>query len=376
MRSVRASYSGMSLWVALASVPVLLCGCDKVDRHNMLTFFFDGVPPVGSETAGVGLADPNTVPGPRVSPTGGWYVHKPLNNCTDCHGDRRRQTTSRQVQLVAEIPKLCYGCHEEQASLEGWVHGPVATGDCLLCHEPHKSRNEFLLAKPVPALCYDCHEPQTVHQIEGHADESHTYCIGCHDGHAGATRHLLKPEFLEKPAAASYLAHARRVQYEEAVRRARGDLKRRNSLPAMLETAIGHLETGRLWAARAYLEALMECDDLNDREKTGVADVLKQVIALSRTPAPDAPGAGALVAALRAIRDQRGERQQAIADRYYSSIKLYHAGRFAEARSGFLEVLADRSVPEPMREMANDYLKKIEWVQKESFLPGWQPLRE
>lgn len=376
MRSVRASYSGMPLWVALASVPVLLCGCDEADRHGMLTLFFDGVPPLGGETAGVGSADPNTVPGPRVSPTGGWYVHKPLNNCTDCHGERRRQTTSRQVQLVAEIPKLCYGCHEEQASLEGWVHGPVATGDCLLCHEPHKSRHEFLLARPVPELCYHCHEPETIHQIEGHADESHAYCIGCHEGHAGTTRHLLKPAFLDRPAAAAYLAEARRVQYEEAVRRARNDLKRRNSLPAMLEKTVGYLEAGRLSAARAYLETLAECDDLTDREKSGVADVLRQVVALSQARTTGAQDVGTLVAALHAIRDQRSERQQAVADRYYNSIKFYHAGRFAEARAGFREVLAAPSVPEPMRKMAEEYLKKIEWVQKESFLPGWQPLRE
>ncbi len=163
----------------------------------MLTFFFDGVPPRAPEASMPGSSGANAEEATGSARTGGWYVHKPLNNCTECHGSRRQRTSSRRVQLVADVPQLCQKCHQEYAALKGWVHGPVAVGECLQCHEPHKGRNEFLLARPVLELCYGCHVPQAIHAIDGHGDESHARCNRCHEGHAGATRSLLKPALLD-----------------------------------------------------------------------------------------------------------------------------------------------------------------------------------
>jgi predicted CXXCH cytochrome family protein len=272
----------LAIGLGLTAALLLLCSCDEVERHRMLTVFFDGVPPLAGQGGGPELHSVTAADAAGNSQTGGWYVHKPLSNCTECHASRQRRTSSRQVQLVADVPKLCHGCHQEYAALEGWVHGPVAVGECLLCHEPHKARDEFLLVKPVPELCYDCHDLQAIRLIAGHADESHVRCTHCHDGHAGATKSLLRPVPLVRPA-----------------------------------------------------------------ERASSSDV----------------------------RGEREERQPASADRYYSSIKAYHAGQFAEARAGFLEVVESPSLPEAMREMAKDYLEKIEWVQKEPQLPAWRPAR-
>jgi hypothetical protein len=49
-----------------------------------------------------------------------------------------------------------------------------------------------------------------------------------------------------------------------------------------------------------------------------------------------------------------------MAELYYRSIKLYHAGQVAEAREGFRQVLADSSIPRPMKETARTYLERIE----------------
>jgi len=49
-----------------------------------------------------------------------------------------------------------------------------------------------------------------------------------------------------------------------------------------------------------------------------------------------------------------------MAELYYRSIKLYHAGQVAEAREGFRQVLADKSIPRPMKETAQSYLERIE----------------
>jgi predicted CXXCH cytochrome family protein len=179
---------------------LLLSSCDEVGRHKTLTFFFDGVPPLRSA---VSESAASVAKGPKASPSTpatNWHVHEPVKDCTVCHGNQPRRGTSPKVQLVARVPQLCYQCHPGPAALEGWVHGPVATGDCLLCHEPHRTKAESLLRKPIPELCFQCHEPRAVHAIQGHAEPSYEHCVDCHEGHAGAKKSLLKPAFLEAPA--------------------------------------------------------------------------------------------------------------------------------------------------------------------------------
>ncbi len=349
---------GLGLAAAL-----LLASCDRKERHDTLSFFFDGVPPPGEMPEG-GPGGADLTEAIESSRAGGWYVHEAVKDCTQCHGARRRRTLSRQAQLVAEVPQLCYNCHEEYAALEGWVHGPVATGECLICHEPHKTKHESLLLKPVPELCYQCHEVQTIHSIENHAKDSYARCIDCHAGHAAATKNLLKPEFLAKPAGRTYRLEVSRRQYEESLTRARDDLAGGQGVLAMLEIIIDHVEKDRLWVARAYLEIVADSEVVTDQERLKVGEVLRLLAALIEAePAEHAEGSAAreaVTAALRAIRDQRGERERAVAELYYRSIRLYHAGQLEQARMGFRELLADGLLLGPMRQTAEAYLDKIE----------------
>jgi len=355
--------------VGLSVVFLVATGCDDVKHHETLTFFFDGVPPLPAEMSGDERYDPNA-DGTARRPTGGWYVHEPLQNCTECHGDRRRRSFSRQVQLVAEVPQLCYRCHDQVVAGEGWVHGPVATGDCLLCHEPHKTKNPFLLTKLAPSLCYECHEPEVVHLVERHAEESYAECTECHEGHAGATKTLLRPAFLQAPAGAAYLRQLQHRQYEEARERARTDLMQGKDILSIFATIIGYVEANELWKIRAYLEVVRESDSITDVEKQKVAEILQRLTAVLEAPSgggQEAANAEALLDAvcqealsgIHEMRDRRGQRRRRIAELYYRSIDLYHAGRLAEAREGFLEVLESRPLLEPVRETAESYLQKI-----------------
>jgi predicted CXXCH cytochrome family protein len=135
-----------------------------------------------------------------------WGLHEPLKNCLPCHSNQSEQASTDQPNLVAPVPELCYGCHKEYISLEGWVHGPVATGNCLLCHEPHKTDNKFLLSKPIPELCCQCHEARSLKSVANHSDESHAHCNDCHDGHASPGRMLLKQDFLKTDAGLDYVS--------------------------------------------------------------------------------------------------------------------------------------------------------------------------
>jgi predicted CXXCH cytochrome family protein len=361
--------AGSGLMVAF----LLLASCDEAERHKALTFFFDGVPPLRAETSEaqtVGLKDSHAA---DKAPAGGWHIHEPVKNCTLCHGVLRRAAAPRKVQLIAEVPQLCFTCHKEYSTLEAWVHGPVATGNCLLCHEPHKTKNEFLLRKPVPELCYQCHEEQAIRVIKNHAEESYARCINCHEGHASAMRGLLRQTFLEQPAGLVYRSEIYRRKYEEALRRARSDVAQGEDFLALSQTTLDYLEGRQWWPARAYLEVLLGSDFVTGTEKPALTEVLQKVEALQAsepnqppqdaTPqaAPDAATAPeGPAAALRAIRERRGEQARNTAELYYRSIKQYHAGQIAEAREGFRQVLADSSLPRPMKETARTYLERIE----------------
>jgi predicted CXXCH cytochrome family protein len=352
---------------------LLLASCDEVERHRALTFFFDGVPPLRTETPeaqAAGLKDSRAA---DKAPASLWRTHEPVKNCTVCHGEQRRAGSARKVQLVAEVPQLCYNCHKEYSALAAWVHGPVATGNCLLCHEPHKAKNESLLRKPVPELCFQCHEEQAIRQIKNHAEASYARCIDCHEGHASTTRGLLRQTFLDRPAGREYRSEAYRHSYEEALRRARSDQTQGQDFLALSRTTLDYLEKGQWWPARAYLEVLLGSDLPTDTEKSALTGVLQQVETLqTREPNQPAPGvqtqtatdgataAEGPAAALRAIRERRSEQARNMAELYYRSIKLYHAGQVAEAREGFRQVLADRSIPGPMKETARTYLERIE----------------
>lgn len=147
--------------------------------------------------------------------TGIRHGRGPDMDCVKCHENRPEGTSPDAAKLIAPVRRLCCSCHEAYASLPGWVHGPVATGDCLLCHDPHENRYTSLLRQPAPALCRECHTAEILKSISGHLDESHDRCDACHESHAGANRALLKQGFLDSTTGARYRDEAtqRRPQF-------------------------------------------------------------------------------------------------------------------------------------------------------------------
>jgi len=343
--------------LGVALVVCVVTSCDEVDHHKTMTFFFDGVPPLRNKDSEGPFVDPNVGEDTGAQASSGWYVHEPLKTCTECHADRRRTGSSPKVQLVAEVPQLCARCHTEYARLPGWVHGPVASGNCLLCHEPHKTRNQFLLTKAVPQLCYQCHEPQALALIENHANASYTRCLECHDGHTSSTRGLLRHEFLQSEAGVDYRVQMYRQQYEQALTNARDDAARGSAISAMLYKAVGLIEEDRPWEARAYLEVLLTREGLTEAENTALTDTLEHLTALTAADSRDSQAE--LSAAIRDLWKRRTEREQATAELYYRSVQAYHAGRLADAKAGFIELLDSDILLKPMRQTVERYLAEI-----------------
>lgn len=190
----RALKSGTAAWLVL-----LLAACSPVTRHQVLTFFFTGVPPLEGEAA---PEQPEAAPEPAAPARMGlpfrrapeFWVHGPYGAraCDACHA-----TGQPGVPPVAGIPsgELCARCHTTFVAAlrpggERWIHGPVASGECIACHDPHRSPNRYMLRAAPEALCARCHQPSDVAANPAH-EQADGVCLNCHDPHGGDTRAVL-----------------------------------------------------------------------------------------------------------------------------------------------------------------------------------------
>ena len=194
---VVSSVAGLRFVRGVGVVVVLLfvISCDEVERHKILTFFFDGVPPLAAE-----FLDPNSAEyaiALQRQEEGGSRHPPGEKECTRCHGEAGMARLST-VGLTEPIPQLCYGCHEEFGEPVEYVHGPVGLGECLFCHQAHESSQPKLLHKQVPDLCFMCHEQENIKMIADHAQPRYFKCTNCHNGHGGSARYFLKEDWEAK----------------------------------------------------------------------------------------------------------------------------------------------------------------------------------
>src|SRR5689334_21188608 len=66
-------------------------------------------------------------------------VHAPFKNTSNCQICHLRHGAIGALALKAELPKLCFGCHEREANAISKTspHSGVKDGKCTKCHEPH-----------------------------------------------------------------------------------------------------------------------------------------------------------------------------------------------------------------------------------------------
>ncbi len=181
-------------------------GCDRDARYKILTFFFEGVPPLDSDSSAAKIKITKTI----TKKTGAEYQtetvvkerltrlskqkraskHKEVRDCSGCHvgkfGSGRRA-------LIKALPDLCYSCHTNYHDAGGYLHAPVRVGDCVVCHDAHQSMYVHLQKAALPQLCLQCHLPEDMKTIEDHEDKLESICTDCHDPHTSSMRKLLKP---------------------------------------------------------------------------------------------------------------------------------------------------------------------------------------
>ena len=183
-----ATLAGIAL---VLSALALSCANPTPKQYRTLSFFFDGVPnpyalavddDTGGPTSGL-VARPRVSEASAHPKKGGW-------ECKRCHG----QYDNKMRGTPAE---LCAQCHTREKFPKGKLHGPLNVGECIACHDPHRSVNSHLLRLPVPQLCMGCHEKTITYQeIDEHIEDKGGECTRCHDPHASTRDAFLRKVFL------------------------------------------------------------------------------------------------------------------------------------------------------------------------------------
>ncbi|MEW6586320.1 MAG: cytochrome c3 family protein [Nitrospirota bacterium] len=122
-------------------------------------------------------------------------VHAALNmGCETCHRKEEGRThpgEKKSIVLTQNMPKLCYGCHDESKFKGDVVHAPIAAGMCTGCHDPHQSDNGKILKEPLPEVCYTCHDKAKFTKKYVHNVINVVGCGSCHSPHVAGNPSLL-----------------------------------------------------------------------------------------------------------------------------------------------------------------------------------------
>ncbi len=180
----------MKKWMGIVFVILMIsviAGCAARSRYKVLSFFFDGVPDPDAPAAAVKTAKGggNQGGGGTLIRTGGFMEHGPYG-ARLCHACHQRASNS----LILPVEKLCLHCHNLNLSKK-FVHGPVAAGGCIVCHDPHSSGRKFLLRSDPRKFCLHCHEKAAIFKNPAHKGVDVT-CTVCHDAHSSNKRFMLK----------------------------------------------------------------------------------------------------------------------------------------------------------------------------------------
>ncbi len=378
----RTALIGLMLLVFLG---IFVVSCDEVKHHDVLTFFFEGVPPLGQGQPREGVVDSDSQKLSQTRPEQQWFVHEPRKDCTLCHDKSKQRLFSSQTYLIKPVPELCYQCHADYTTSASYVHGPVAVGRCLFCHEHHKSRTEHLLKEPEPQLCYRCHNIDNVRLIPAHLVKQQFACTDCHNPHTSSVKYLLNEasSTTDKPVEGSEsVGDAEQSQIHVGPKKSEEGLHgltelgrttelESNSMFQVFWTVGKLIEKGQIKEARAYLGKFKESKTFTNEEWIKIVQVLNLMDFAATgtegyTEKVKQQKAAADVGPERPITEreignsQLNKNKREIAELYYLSLAYYYAGQLEKAREGLIEVLKNDSIPPAIAKTIKDDLANID----------------
>lgn len=167
--------------VVLLSV-VISVGCSSAARERLRAFFFEIPPEPPAQVVAEKPADSLSEP-PALSLPESNYVslHPPYvaRQCQSCHDIAQR------MQVRKDLADACRNCHVRYFEPEVG-HAPVSQGQCVECHEMHRSAQPHLLKRPLLQTCLECHDEPADLSEAAHTGPTVEQCTSCHDPHFGS----------------------------------------------------------------------------------------------------------------------------------------------------------------------------------------------
>jgi len=120
-------------------------------------------------------------------------LHPKVTECESCHVPKARDAH-------AFNDKTCTACHQMVKANDKFVHGPVAAGECLACHDPHGSDEPQLVRMFGSDLCQRCHVDMKARLAEKrftHAPVKED-CATCHNPHASPSKYQIRNDSAEQ----------------------------------------------------------------------------------------------------------------------------------------------------------------------------------
>ncbi len=109
--------------------------------------------------------------------------HKTLQQNDSCNNCHLPHYGSVKKLLASDEQTVCLGCHgkdkfgqpplrniKTEIEKKKYLHGPVQTGSCSQCHDPHGSDVSSILKGPYPESFYSLYQ-----------EKSYDFCLGCHN---------------------------------------------------------------------------------------------------------------------------------------------------------------------------------------------------
>jgi predicted CXXCH cytochrome family protein len=179
--------------IILLLVFFVLVACSSKRSIRVISFFFDGIPVkdsalvVNNSQSNTDTSNTDILRPDPIDSYSGFTVHYPYKekDCFSCHDEKSKS------ELILPQPELCYTCHEDFSTKYKYVHGPVASGYCTICHNSHMSKEKKLLIRTGQQICLFCHESAPLFKSETHKDILDTECTLCHNPHGGEDRFVL-----------------------------------------------------------------------------------------------------------------------------------------------------------------------------------------
>ena len=187
-KSVIVMMKRSAIFCMAAIILMTAAGCEVKTRYKVLCLLFDGVPPPPGmepcDSDGMPMGSRSALLAPAQNEGRQYSQHGPYaaRMCEGCH---KRQ--SNELLLAKE--DLCFNCHDLSIN-KRIVHGPVASGSCVVCHDPHGSGNKYLLVAKSQQFCLHCHRKEDILKTDAHQDMD-AGCTTCHNAHASDNDYLL-----------------------------------------------------------------------------------------------------------------------------------------------------------------------------------------